>query len=196
MPHHLTSFVAALTGSISSGTCCGCIPFTFSPAVTPTIASTTAPLSAAIPNTVLPAAVASQSAVSSTPVLTSVMSFFAPLLSFYKNYQNYQDFEETKVNNKEKVDKSCQCNLINSDELDFNYNKKEPSYVNENKSLEDNHISNDNHTSDNECYIKDEILLEELRLLAHEKCSSSSEFSGTSFLDDKELEHFKNINTH
>ncbi|SOV17209.1 conserved Plasmodium protein, unknown function [Plasmodium gaboni] len=193
MPHHLTSFVAAVTGSISSGTCCGCIPFTFSPAVTPTMATTTAPLSATIPNTVLPAAVATQNAVSSTPVLTSVISFFAPLLSFYKSYQ---DFEETEVNNKEKVDKMCQCNLINSDELDLNYNKKESSNVNENKSSEDNHISNDNHTSDNECNIKDELLLEELRLLAHEKCSSDSDFSMTSFLDDKEIEHFKNINTH
>ncbi|SPJ11779.1 conserved Plasmodium protein, unknown function [Plasmodium sp. DRC-Itaito] len=193
MPHHLTSFAAALTGSISSGTCCGCIPFTFSPAVTPTMASTTAPLSAAIPNAVLPAAVATQSAVSSTPVLTSVISFFAPLLSFYKNYEY---FEETKANNKEKVDKGCQCNLINSDELDFYYNKTEQSYVNENKSLEDNNKSNDNPTSDNECHIKDALLLEELRLLAHEKCSSSSQFSINSFLDDKELEHFKNINTH
>ncbi|KAI4834630.1 hypothetical protein MKS88_005304 [Plasmodium brasilianum] len=190
MPHHLTSFVAALTGSISSGTCCGCIPFTFSPAVTPAIASSTAPISATIPNTVVPAAVASQSAITSTPVLGSVVAFFAPYLSFYKKCNI---FEETKESPK-KVDKMCQCNLISADELNYQSHDmlKEQSYLSREEIFEKNtdneHCSSDNETVNNcNLNIKEEIIKEELNLLDHEKSFTSSEYSMHSFLEDAEM---------
>ncbi|VUZ98591.1 conserved Plasmodium protein, unknown function [Plasmodium vivax] len=196
MPHHVTSFVAALTGSISSGTCCGCIPFSFSPAVTPAVASSTAPLSAAIPNTAIPAAVASQSAVSSTPVLTSTMAFFAPLLAFYKKYNI---FEETKECTQEKLDKMCQCNLVTAEELYYHseHLPNEEAYLdgkNNYKKAVDDPESN---TSDDETAMKcnlnsEEMIKEEVESLSQEKSLPSSACSIHSFLEDAEEELFKN----
>ncbi|CRH02305.1 conserved Plasmodium protein, unknown function [Plasmodium relictum] len=199
MPHHLTSFVAALTGSISSGTCCGCIPFTFSPAVTPVVTSSTAPLSAALPNTVLPAAVASQSAVSSTPVLTSVMTFFAPLLTFYKKYSI---FEGPLENSKSKVDKKCQCDLIDTNgQTCHDYtNEIEQNYQNEKENLDIN-IINENTSSENDIInesninINDEMLKEEIISLNHERSLTTSEYSMHSFLEEKEIDIFKNADS-
>ncbi|GAW83265.1 hypothetical protein, conserved [Plasmodium gonderi] len=200
MPHHLTSFVAALTGSVTSGTCCGCIPFSFSSAVSPAVASSTAPLSAAIPNTAIPAAVASQSAVSSTPVLTSVMAFFAPLLAFYKKYNI---FEETNNCSIEKVDKMCQCNFISSDDS-YYLNKDIPSeepYFGGKDNYKQRIDNNENITSDSEtmnrCNLNgEEMIKEDLESLSHEKSLTSSIYSTHSFLDDTEQDLFKNSNNY
>ncbi|GAB68724.1 hypothetical protein PCYB_141520, partial [Plasmodium cynomolgi strain B] len=200
MPHHLTSFVAALTGSISSGTCCGCIPFSFSPAVTPAVASSTAPLSAAVPNTAIPAAVASQSAVSSTPVLTSAMAFFAPLLAFYKKYNI---FEETKECTKEKVDKMCQCNLVTGEELYYHsqHLPNEEAYLhgkNNYKTVVDDPESNtsDEETTNKRNLNSEEMIKEELESLSQDKSLPSSACSIHSFLEDAEEELFKNSSTY
>ncbi|CRG97445.1 conserved Plasmodium protein, unknown function [Plasmodium gallinaceum] len=196
MPHHLTSFVAALTGSISSGTCCGCIPFTFYPSVTPAVASSTAPLSAALPNTVIPTAVASQSAVSSTPVLTSVMAFFTPLLSFYKKCNV---FGESLENNKLKVDKKCQCNLIIANgQICYDItNEMDKIYQIERENLENNTI-NENTLNENEVInesnvnINGEIFKQEIISIDNERSLTSSEYSMHSFLEEKEIENYKN----
>ncbi|SBT46885.1 hypothetical protein, conserved [Plasmodium ovale wallikeri] len=193
MPHHLTSFVSALTGSISSGTCCGCIPFSFSPAVTPAVASSTAPLSAVLPNTTIPAAVASQSAVSSTPVLTSLMVFFAPLLAFYKKCNLFEETKESKI---EKVDKICQCNLTNPDD---NYqNDDSPngkSYLSEQPIYEKN-LQNENSSSDNEmtdqCKLNGKV---EFNLLSHEKSPPISHCSGHTS-ENTDTGFFRNSSAH
>ncbi|VWU50752.1 conserved protein, unknown function [Hepatocystis sp. ex Piliocolobus tephrosceles] len=148
MPHNLTSFIAALTGSIGSGTCCGCIPFTFAPSVAaPGVASTAAPITSILPSaaaisgglpSAIPAAVATQSAVSSTPVLTSFMTFFAPLLAFSK----ISDFfSETNRLEKESKDKTCQCNLINVEKTNGNQSASDGYSFFQEKSHSDNEHS-------------------------------------------------------
>ncbi|CDU20413.1 hypothetical protein YYC_01200 [Plasmodium yoelii 17X] len=203
MPHHLTSFVAAITGSISSGTCCGCIPFTISPAVTPVIASSTAPLSAAIPNTVIPGAVASQGAVSSSPILTSSMAFIAPFFapffaSFWDFYKKYNIFEETEECTK--VDKMSQCDLTNTQELNcqaqniedqkniFNQNSTYSQNIDNNNNCSTNNTPTENPNIDiNEDTIMEEINRKKINPIFYEKSSPASECSHSSFLGDTKI---------
>ncbi|CAD2103661.1 conserved Plasmodium protein, unknown function [Plasmodium vinckei brucechwatti] len=203
MPHHLTSFVAAITGSISSGTCCGCIPFTISPAVTPAIASSTAPLSAAIPNTVIPGAVASQGAVSSSPILTSSMAFiapfFAPLLaSFWDFYKKYNIFEEPEECTK--VDKMCECDLENTQELNHQVHNFEDHENNFNQNCtyaqnidNDNNCCTNNTTIGNQNFdINEDKIMEGINRnkfdsIFYEKSSVASECSHSSFFGDTNI---------